>query len=329
MMAKNNICAIVNLTEDTTQLKPLTNNRPTWVIFNEGWGQYETKRVVDWSMNYDKTRLVDGVSGWTDRQCGHMMDSHQYPGPGIEPAEKNPGRVIVLGEFGGLGLPVENHLWNPSMRNWGYRTYGSTGELIKEYTKLMHNLYPLKYKGLSAAVYTQTTDVEGEVNGLMTYDRKVIKIDPELLRILHYPLYGKETREIKKIISDSEVKSQSLYIATSRPAGDWQKGANTASFQKKMGPVAMKKGETAYSISHFTINEMPEGIYLHIWSFGDVKVYLNGILVIDKKIISRRHYEDVNLSEFIPLLKKGENTLAVESGSYELNAEFDYGLLGY
>lgn len=301
----------------------------TWVIFNEGWGQYDTKRVVDWSMEYDKTRLIDGVSGWTDRECGHMIDVHQYPGPGMEPAEQNPGRVVVLGEFGGLGLPVEQHLWNPSMRNWGYRTYGSTADLIKEYTKLMHNLYPLRYNGLSAAVYTQTTDVEGEVNGLMTYDRKVIKMDPGLLRILHHPLYGTDTRDVKKIVSDSEVKSQQLYVSTSKPAGDWQKSADTGSFRKTKAPVSVKKEETAYSISRFSINEMPEGIYFHIQSFGDVKVYLNGTLVINKKINSKRHYEDVNISEFIPFLKKGENILAVECGPYDQDSEFDYGLFSF
>ncbi|MFV0266839.1 MAG: glycoside hydrolase family 2 protein, partial [Draconibacterium sp.] len=176
----------------------------TWVIFNEGWGQFDTKRVVDWSMEYDPTRIIDGVSGWIDRKCGHMYDVHQYPGPGMEPAVQNPGRVMVLGEFGGLGLPLEGHLWNPGMRNWGYRTYTDTPTLIKEYAKLMYSLAPLRYKGLSAAVYTQTTDVEGEVNGLMTYDREVIKMDPELLRILHMPLYGKESRKVVNFISDSE-----------------------------------------------------------------------------------------------------------------------------
>lgn len=301
----------------------------TWVIFNEGWGQYDTKRVVDWSMKYDPTRLIDGVSGWTDRECGHMMDVHQYPGPGMEPAEQNPGRTIVLGEFGGLGLPVEDHLWDPSMRNWGYRTYHTEADLIKEYTKLMHNLYPLRYNGLSAAVYTQTTDVEGEVNGLITYDRKVIKIDPSLLRILHSPLYGAETKDIKKIVSDSEVHAQQILVSKAKPAGDWQKSDDAGSFQKIKAPVSMKKGETAYSVSHFSIDEMPEGIYFHVQAFGDVKVYLNGMLVIDKMINSRRHYEDVNLSEFIPFLKKGKNILAVECGPYDQDSEFDYGLFGY
>ncbi len=150
----------------------------TWVTFNEGWGQYDTKRIVEWTQKYDPSRVIDGVSGWEDRGVGNMIDTHQYPGPGMELASLNPGRVVVLGEFGGLGLPIQNHLWNPEMRNWGYRTYKSGKELVKEYAELIHNMYPMINRGLSAAVYTQTTDVEGEVNGLMTYDRDSIKIDP-------------------------------------------------------------------------------------------------------------------------------------------------------
>src|SRR5690606_18692103 len=187
-----------------------------WVPFNEGWGQYDTKRVVEWTMQYDPTRIIDGVSGWTDRGVGHMNDAHQYPGPAMEPAEQNPGRIIVLGEFGGLGLPLENHLWNPSMRNWGYRTYMTTDELIKEYTRLIHHMYPMIGRGLSAAVYTQTTDVEGEVNGLMTYDRRKIKIDPALLRMLHSPLY-QAPRYNRPVTEDSEVSPQQLLIATADP----------------------------------------------------------------------------------------------------------------
>lgn len=102
----------------------------TWVSFNEGWGQYDTERIVKWTQKYDPTRLVDGVSGWTDRGVGDMNDAHHYPGPGMEPAAQNPGRIIVLGEFGGLGLPIKDHLWNPKMRNWGYRTYDS-GKRLK------------------------------------------------------------------------------------------------------------------------------------------------------------------------------------------------------
>jgi hypothetical protein len=301
----------------------------TWVIFNEGWGQYETKRVVDWAMNYDKTRIIDGVSGWTDRNCGHMNDAHQYPGPGMEPVEQNPGRVIVLGEFGGLGLPVENHLWNPNMRNWGYRTYTSVPELIKEYGKLMHNLHPLRHKGLSAAVYTQTTDVEGEVNGLITYDRKMIKIDPELLRIMHAPLYASEVKTVKNLVADSEVKDNELWFTKTKPGANWQINPAAGSFESKNGPVDVKKTESVWAVNNFDLNTIPDGISLKILSFGIVKVYLNGKLVLDKRIIGKRHYEHFNISEFASYLKKGKNQIAVEATDFEQAAQFDFGLYSY
>jgi hypothetical protein len=301
----------------------------TWVIFNEGWGQYETKRVVDWSMNYDKTRIIDGVSGWTDRNCGHMNDAHQYPGPGMEPVEQNPGRVIVLGEFGGLGLPVENHLWNPNMRNWGYRTYTSVPELIKEYGKLMHNLHPLRHRGLSAAVYTQTTDVEGEVNGLITYDRKMIKIDPELLRIMHAPLYTSEVKTVKNLVADSEVKDNVLQFTKTKPGADWQTNTVANSFGTNNGPVDVKKSESVWAVNSFNLTDIPDGISLKILAFGSVKVYLNGKLVLDKRIIGKRHYEHFNISEFGSYLKKGKNQIAVEAVDFEQAAQLDFGLYSY
>ena len=276
----------------------------TWVIFNEGWGQYDTKRIVDWSMKYDTTRIINGVSGWTDRNASHMRDAHQYPGPGMEPAELNAGRVIVLGEFGGLGLAIENHLWNPNMRNWGYRTYTSAAELTKEYVKLMHNLYPLRYKGLSAAVYTQTTDVEGEVNGLMTYDRKVIKIDPELLRIMHAPLYMPEEKSIKNIISDSETKVQEIKFTKTDPGQNWFDNPNLNNFEEKSGPIMVNKGESIWSFKSFNSKDNSNGISLRILAYCPVKVYLNGKMVLNRNIIGKRHYEDFNISEFAASLNQ-------------------------
>jgi len=97
-------------------------------------------------------------------------------------------RASVLGEYGGLGLPVKGHLWW-NKRNWGYRTYETSNELKMNYAQLMEQLPALKKQGLAAAVYTQTTDVEGEVNGLMTYDRSIIKFDPEWMTDLAELLY--------------------------------------------------------------------------------------------------------------------------------------------
>jgi len=155
------------------------HNHPSivvWVPFNEGWGQFETTDVLNWTKRYDPTRLVDGASGWTDRGSGDMIDMHKYPGPGMFDVEAK--RASVLGEYGGLGLPVKGHLWW-NKRNWGYRTYETRAELMSNYAALIEQLPALIEKGLAAAVYTQTTDVEGEVNGLMTYDRSILKFDPE------------------------------------------------------------------------------------------------------------------------------------------------------
>ena len=159
-----------------------------WVPFNEGWGQFDTDAVLSLVKEYDPTRLVDGPSGWADRGSGDIYDLHDYPGPPLlAPLELD--RAVVLGEFGGLGLPLEGHLWW-NKRNWGYRTYATTDELHESYEELMKRLSPLVVKGLAAAVYTQTTDVEGEVNGLMTYDREVVKFDAESLTAIHQALYA-------------------------------------------------------------------------------------------------------------------------------------------
>jgi beta-galactosidase/beta-glucuronidase len=150
-----------------------------WVPYNEGWGQWDTPRIVDMIKKMDPSRLVDNTSGWSDRGVGDVNDMHKYPGPGApEPETK---RAIVLGEFGGLGLPISGHTWQ-SERNWGYRSFTNAAALTDAYADLTRKLFPLiDEKGLSAAVYTQTTDVEVEVNGLMTYDRAMTKMDLQKL----------------------------------------------------------------------------------------------------------------------------------------------------
>jgi beta-galactosidase/beta-glucuronidase len=149
-----------------------------WVPFNEGWGQFKTAEIVDFIRGLDGTRLINPASGWTDRNVGDIKDIHAYPGPAMPDPEKN--RAIVLGEFGGLGLPVEGHTWQ-TKDNWGYRSFEDRDKLFEAYMGLINQLMPMVGKGLSAAVYTQTTDVEIEVNGLMTYDRAMIKMEPEKL----------------------------------------------------------------------------------------------------------------------------------------------------
>lgn len=157
-----------------------------WVPFNEAWGQYGTERIARWVGRYDPTRLVNPASGGNDFPVGDMKDDHFYPGPGSPPVL--PERAVVLGEYGGLGLPLKGHTWQDE-KNWGYRSFNSRDELTAAYLKLIEGLRPLVATRLAAAVYTQTTDVESEVNGLMTYDREVIKIDVERLAAAHRTLY--------------------------------------------------------------------------------------------------------------------------------------------
>ena len=158
-----------------------------WVPYNEGWGQWDTCRIVDLIKHWDPTRLVINASGWTDRNCGDILDIHSYPGPAVPKLE--PNRAVVLGEFGGLGLPVKGHTWQDE-RNWGYRSFTSAAELTDAYVGLTRKLRPMTGEsGLAAAVYTQTTDVEVEVNGLMTYDRALIKMDAATLTAANQSVY--------------------------------------------------------------------------------------------------------------------------------------------
>lgn len=146
----------------------------TWIPFNEAWGQFKTEEIAQWTKQYDPTRLVNPASGGNHYTCGDMLDLHNYPQPEMYLYDAQ--RATVLGEYGGIGLVLKEHLWEPN-RNWGYVQFESSKEATDEYVKYANMLYKLINKGFSAAVYTQTTDVEIEVNGLMTYDRKKIKLD--------------------------------------------------------------------------------------------------------------------------------------------------------
>ena len=185
-----------------------------WVPFNEGWGQHDTERTTAWLKAYDPTRLVNSASGWTDRGTGDVVDLHAYPGPTIP--ERDGRRAVVLGEFGGLGLPVEAHTWLDS-DNWGYRSFTDTTALRAAYRALLGQLRYLIADGLAAAIYTQTTDVEIEVNGIMTYDRAVTKL-PEIEANLR--LYGPPPI-LRSVVATSRGEGQPWRFATEAPPESW------------------------------------------------------------------------------------------------------------
>jgi len=163
-----------------------------WTPFNEAWGQFKTKEIAEWTKAKDPSRLVNSASGGNHVITGDIVDLHHYPEPRMpRPDLFGPSHVIVLGEFGGLGLPLPNHTWLDK-NNWGYgKTFENADALFERYASFMATLEKLIPQGLSAAVYTQTTDVEIETNGLMTYDRKVIKVPVEKLKGVTDKLYNK------------------------------------------------------------------------------------------------------------------------------------------
>ncbi|UCG00780.1 MAG: beta-galactosidase [Candidatus Heimdallarchaeota archaeon] len=158
-----------------------------WVPFNEGWGQFETEEIVDQIRKQDQTRLIDAASGWFDKNVGDIKDIHKYPGPALE---TDSARVAVLGEFGGLGMKINGHFWTGKRIYWSYSRSKTIEELETKYKELIIKLKPLITQGLTAAIYTQLTDIEGEINGYYTYDREVLKMEKQFLGKLHNELFS-------------------------------------------------------------------------------------------------------------------------------------------
>ena len=166
-----------------------------WVPFNEGWGQFDSAEMTDYVRSQDQTRIVDSVSGWHDQGVGktELLSLHTYYTPLKVP--KDP-RAVVLSEFGGYSMKVDGHVFN-SEKEFGYKKFKSSENLMKALKKLyLKKLLPLIKKGLCGCIYTQVSDVEEEINGFVTYDRKVTKV----------PVW--EMREINDLIMKEAEKIQ-------------------------------------------------------------------------------------------------------------------------
>ncbi len=291
-----------------------------WVPFNEGWGQHDTNDVLKWVKDYDPTRLVNGPSGWADRGFGDMKDAHIYPGPGMFPVM--PDRVSVLGEFGGLGLPVGGHLWK-DQGNWGYRTYKTREELRDNYRQLVTRLRPLIGRGLSAAVYTQTTDVEVEVNGLVTYDREVIKFDVPEVAGWHKALYGPPA-EFREVLATSEKEPQRWRYTTARPAAGWEKtDFDAANWTEGQGGFGTKgtpggvirtewKSPDVWLRRDFDLKAPPAGeVFLRLHHDEDAEVYVNGVLAARVNGYVTEYVEVPLTPAGRAALRPGRNVIAV------------------
>ncbi|PHN05689.1 glycoside hydrolase family 2 protein [Flavilitoribacter nigricans] len=312
----------------------------TWVPFNEGWGQYDTERIAEWVKNYDPSRLCIAPSGWEDRGVGDIIDVHLYPGPGMEAPE--PGRASVLGEFGGLGYPVQDHMWWDK-RNWGYLTFQDQETLEDRFTTLMQDLVGLKSQGLSGAIYTQTTDVEGEVNGMMTYDREVIKIDPAVTRKLFAPLYRSAWNK-RTLLSDAESGTTQWKIASGQTGEAWTgPGFDDADWASEDFPMSSfdnpflpDGGEwnpetELFARRTFYLTETYDQInlkyYLHR---AEMDLFINGKKVTHLRHEGgrKRHYTNKLIRNAVAFLRPGRNVVAIRVQRQEDSQEvaFDLGL---
>jgi hypothetical protein len=292
-----------------------------WVPFNEGWGQFKTQEILAWTKEHDPSRLVDGPSGWTDRGVGDIHDMHRYPGPGMpEPEEK---RAVVLGEFGGLGLPLANHLWWDK-RNWGYRTYQTREALWTHYRRLIRDLHPLVGRGLSAAIYTQTTDVEGEVNGLMTYDRRVVKFDVEPMADLHARLHEPSPMVAVKPAAPTSEKSPQIWrYTTKQPPANWASpDFDDSSWEEGPGgfgePTTPGSAvRTSWKTSDIWLRrevELPaslESPHLRIHHDEDAEIYINGQPVVQVQGYVVDYFNEELDEKARQALKEGSNVIAI------------------
>jgi len=324
------------------ELKAMINtfyNHPSiimWVPYNEGWGQWDTPRIVDMIKELDPTRLVNNASGWTDRKVGDVHDIHSYPGPATPPNEEN--RAAVLGEFGGLGLPVKGHLWQEE-RNWGYISYKTREELTDAYVELIDNLRSIIGEGLSAAVYTQTTDVEIEVNGWMTYDRAMIKMDVKKAAAANKRLYLPPPI-LKTIIPTSQEQSQGWQYTTSEPADGWEQAdfddsswqAGPGGFGTKGTPGTIVRTEwnnsDIWARRTFELEDtefsQPQ---LSIHHDEDAEVYINGQLVAELKGYTTSYVRKTLDEKARSALKAGTNCIAIHCHQTTGGQYIDAGLV--
>jgi hypothetical protein len=320
-----------------------THNHPSivvWVPFNEGWFQHRTNEILKWTKAYDPSRLVDGPSGWTDRGYGDLHDMHRYPGPDMFPAGGE--RVSVLGEHGGLGLPLDGHTWQDS-KNWGYVTYSGLEQLRTEYRELTNRLIPLARRGLAAAIYTQTTDVEGEVNGLLTYDRKVVKFNPEELRAQHEAVKAGMDQLVRVTVlaTISRDRPSEYRFVTEQPSENWSSiGFDDSGWKQIKGNIG-RKGKGGFDVSE------PEWTTLQLWArrtvkldavpVGDVyaravfdqetEVFVNGIHAASLRG-SVSDYQEVRISDAARrALRAGENVISIHAKASGERRIVDVGLL--
>ncbi|MBC8136229.1 MAG: glycoside hydrolase family 2 [Fibrella sp.] len=293
-----------------------------WTTFNEGMGQHDTEKIVALTKQLDPTRLVNNASGWVDKNVGDMHDTHAYPGPWSNLPEAN--RAAVNGEFGGITMNVDGHRWNNNVDVMGYGATLQSGWLAtKRLQALYKTVYELKEtRGTSAVVYTQLTDVEQEINGLLTYDRAVMKMDAAIVTAAHQgqflPLGPNPNPQF---VPTSEEDGIVWKYTNEKPADDWfSAGFDDAGWKTGAAPFGNDAGNirTNWKTNDIWIRRtftspdtIPTKLTLRVVHDEDAEIYINGVLAATVTGYTG-DYKEVAMSDAArATLKAGQNTLAV------------------
>ena len=299
-----------------------------WVVFNEAWGQYDTPRLTDMARAEDSTRLLNSGSGWfLPPDCGDVTDKHAYKK--AVPVGPDESRIGVLGEFGGLGYVVPGHLWVADQAESSvYGTAVDKRHFESMYLDLWRDVFTAdREAGTSAAIYTQLTDVETEVNGLMTYDRKVIKPDLVLFSDAVSKRQFPEKPTVKMLVPTSRDTPQEWTYTMEEPAADWFQPKATRSNWKKGTGVFGHKVHRNGSITINTQWTTRDLWLVRTFELGDEKlkrpvlrvayddnavIYINGVKAFELKKGNNSSYRDYPLPvEAAAALKPGTNTIAI------------------
>jgi hypothetical protein len=277
-----------------------------WIVFNEGWGQYDTVRLTNETKKRDPSRLVTGASGWTDHEVGDIYDMHDYSYyPSFVDGESVPTRASLLGECGGHNLYIDGHLWSSAEKKplgltgiteKGRENWLTVEQMEQRYKQYIQQLALLRELGMNGAVYTQITDVEHECNGWLTYDRKVSKIPVDRLREIHEVLYQEDP------IGTALVDTGKLPY-----------------WQPLVDDETSEMTETEFS---FTLDDVPpEPLAVRLSGHGKFRVLINDELACELTgtvHASADTESPVPISaaimpaESVKLLKSGKNTIRVE-----------------
>ena len=330
-----------------------------WVLFNESWGQYDTERLTAALKAKDSSRLVINASGWNDKKVGDIRDFHDYTiHPAIALGNKNDDRAMVLGETGGIDLLIPGHLWTPDLKvenkiktDWALDfkkgVVKSAEELVEKYKILMDDLFQLKKYGLNALVYTQISDVEDEISGWMTYDRKVSKLPEATFAVLHQQFF-KPTITGKFILPLSMNEPQQWNYSFTAPSNDWIKNAKTSDFKLGEAPFGIEsknapKVNTPWNKNilflnkEFTLTSVPSKLSLVACNRGMTDVYINGVYVMQFNNFLKNDPE-IKISETIlsdkamKLLKVGVNQLSLKFNFPSVGNPvyyYDFGIKAY